>query len=209
MTDDLDPRSVEQGLIAYYDQEADHRANRQLRAERVAARDTFLGMIDPGVRLIELGPGAGRDAAAFIEQGIATIGVDLSFEQISHASAAGASGLVATARQLPFPDHTFDALWSMSVLMHVPNSAIVDTLTELRRVLAPGATAAIGVWGGPDVEDSGDNPDDFDPPRLFSRRSDDRWRSLLATLGTVEVFENWHPDLDDFGYQWAIIRAHR
>ena len=201
----VEARSVEQDLIAYYDQEADHRANRPLDTRRVAARDTFLGMIDPGARLVELGPGAGRDTAALVEQGIETVGVDLSFEQVSHAAAVGATAIVATARQLPFPDATFDALWTMSVLMHVPNSAIADTLAELRRVLAPGAIAAVGVWGGPDAEGPGDS-DRFDPPRLFSRRSDDRWQSLLATVGTLEVFENWHPDNRDFWYQWAIVR---
>jgi hypothetical protein len=73
----------------------------------------------------------------------------------------------------------------MSTLMHVPNEAIAGALAELRRVLAPGALAAVGVWGGPDVEHHSDI-DVLDPPRFFSRRSDDRWRSLLATLGSIE-----------------------
>jgi hypothetical protein len=86
--------------------------------------------------------------------------------------------------------------------MHVPNAAIAEALGEIRRVLVPGALAAIGVWGGPDVEDHGDTGG----PRLFSRRSEQRWRQMLGLVGTVEEFENWHPDLDDFGYQWALVR---
>ena len=89
--------------------------------------------------------------------------------------------------------------------MHVPNTAIDGVLVELRRVLAPGAIAAIGVWGGPDVEERSDQ-DRFDPPRFFSRRSDDRWRAVLATIGDVEHFERWGEDRDDFWYQFAFVR---
>jgi hypothetical protein len=90
--------------------------------------------------------------------------------------------------------------------MHVPNEAITDALAELRRVLAPRALAAVGVWGGPDVEHHL-GIDDFDPPRFFSLRSDELWRSLLSTLGSVEDFETWDRRGNDFWYQWAIVRT--
>jgi SAM-dependent methyltransferase len=93
----------------------------------------------------------------------------------------------------------------MSTLMHVPNEAIAGALAELRRVLAPGALAAVGVWGGPDVEHHSDI-DVLDPPRFFSRRSDDRWRSLLATLGSIEEFATRGRDGSAFWYQWAVVR---
>jgi len=88
----------------------------------------------------------------------------------------------------------------------VPNNAIEATLDELHRVLAPSALAAVGVWGGPDVEAYHDD-DAYDPPRLFSRRSDDRWRSLLGIVGSVEEFETWERTDDAFWYQWAVVRA--
>jgi hypothetical protein len=69
----------------------------------------------------------------------------------------------------------------------------------------PGAPAAIGVWGGPDVEHRSEI-DTYDPPRFFSRRSDERWRSLLATVGQVEEYETWAGGNSDFWYQWAVVR---
>lgn len=205
MDESPDAGMVERDLADYYDQEAADRAERKLGERRIEARTRFRALLPPSPSFLEVGPGAGRDSGAFVEAGIDVVGVDLSHEQSRHASMSGAGPVVATVRQMPFADGSFDALWTMSTLMHVPDSAIELALAELRRVLSPGALAAIGVWGGPDIEGTGDK-DAYDPPRLFSRRSDARWETLLATLGTVEQFENWHPELDDFWYQFAIVR---
>jgi SAM-dependent methyltransferase len=204
VTDHTDPSAVERTLAAYYDQEAADRAERPLEPERIAARTRFIAQLgEQNGPLLEVGPGAGRDSAAFVDAGMAVTGVDLSHQQLAHAAGVGLTGVVASVRHLPFPDDRFSTLWTMSTLMHVPDSAIIDALTELRRVLTPGAVAAIGAWGGPDVESPGDKG--RYGPRLFSRRSDARWRAMLATLGTVEEFENWHQDLGDFWYQWAVV----
>ena len=73
-------------------------------------------------------------------------------------------------------------------------------------MLAPGALATIGVWGGPDIEARSDN-ERFDPPRFFSRRSDDRWRTLLGAIGAIERYETWGEGRDDFWYQFAVLRV--
>ena len=114
----------------------------------------------------------------------------------------------ASVRHLPFRTAAFDSVWSMSTLMHVPDSAIATALSEVARVLKPGGAAAIGVWGGRDVEGySREDQVAGRTPRLFSRRSDERWRSMLGAIGNVEVFETWRDDDHDFYYQWATVRA--
>jgi SAM-dependent methyltransferase len=206
-------RAVETALAAYYERDAEHRATRPIDPQRVAARGRFvarLGARRP--RVLEVGIGPGRDAAAFVAAGVPVVGVDLAVEHARRAHASGAAAVVATVRRLPFADGAFGALWTMSTLMHVPDAAIVGALAELRRVLAPGAPAAIGVWGGPDLEHhiTGER---IALPRFFSQRSDERWRSLLAMLGAVEEFEAWGDRRDDnraddrFWYQWAVVRT--
>ena len=201
-----DADAIEAALTRYYDQESADRADRAVDPQRAAARAGFVGRLTAEGRrsLLEIGIGPGRDAATFVEHGIATTGIDLSWEHARRASALGAGVVVGSVRALPFARASFDALWSMSTLMHVPDSAIVAALDEVGRVLMPGAVAAIGVWGGPDVEHHSD-VDRYDPPRFFSRRSDDRWLELLERIGDVESFEPWTGE-DDFWYQWAIIR---
>lgn len=43
---------------------------------------------------------------------------------------------VASATDLPFPDSSYDAIWTLAVLEHVPNPE--RALAEMRRVLRPG-----------------------------------------------------------------------
>ena len=201
-------RAIEQALTRYYDQESAERADRTVDPQRVGAREAFVERLRREGRraLLEIGIGPGRDAAAFVDHGIPTVGVDLSWEHARRSAAIGAGVAVGSVRALPFARGSFDALWSMSTLMHVPDSAIEAALDEVRRVLAPGAVAAVGVWGGRDVEHHRD-VDRYDPPRFFSRRSDERWRSLLGRVGEVEVFDVWSGDDDEFWYQWAIVRC--
>lgn len=201
----MDAGQIERDLAAYYDQEADERAGRELIAERVAARTAFLAAhARPGARLLEVGTGPGRDAGAFVAAGLATFGVDLAPEFARYAARTGAAMANATARALPCRDAAFDLLWSMSTLMHIPDGAIEDALRELRRALRPGGVAAIGVWGGADVEER--LAGTYDPPRYFCRRSDDRWRDLLGILGDVASFETWRREDEVFYYQWAVVR---
>ena len=200
------PAAIERDLARYYDQEASVRAERSIDPGRVAARGRFIRMLEGRPDVLEIGTGPGRDAAGFVACGLDLCGIDLSSAHASLASRRGALVAVASVRALPFADRSFGALWSMSTLMHVPNVAIAAALSEVRRVLRPGAPAAIGVWGGTNVEGLHD-ADAYDPPRLFSRRSDSRWRDLLSIVGTVEEFEHWSDPSGgtEHWYQWALV----
>ncbi|MBW8826678.1 MAG: class I SAM-dependent methyltransferase [Acidobacteria bacterium] len=204
----LDPVQVEAALASYYDQEGEERLTRSVDPRRQAARDGFLASLSTGVprAVLEIGAGPGRDTTAFLDAGHRYVAVDPSIEHARRCHRTGAPVVLASARQLPFPTASFDAVWTMSMLMHIPNSAIDLALAEVTRVLVPGGIAALGVWGGPDVENhSQDEVRNGRPPRLFSRRSNERWRSMLADVGSVEAFETWGGDVDFF-YQWAVVR---
>lgn len=206
--DSVDPVDVETSLAAYYDEEGDERLNRPMDPRRVAARDGFLATIATGGErcVLEIGSGPGRDAAAFINAGHCHIAVELSGEHARRCQTTGSRVIRASVRRLPFPTASFDSIWTMSTLMHVPDSAIVLALSEVTRVLKPGGVAAIGVWGGPDVEElSSEDQLRGREPRLFSRRSNKRWRGMLDGIGTVEDFKTWGDD-HDFFYQWATVR---
>lgn len=177
-----DPADVEAELAAYYDDEGDERLRRPIDPRRLAARDRFIASlaISGAQCILEVGSGPGRDAARFIEAGYRHVAVDLSIEHARRCQTTGAQMVRASVRGLPFRDASFDSVWTMSTLMHVPDSAIAVALSELSRVLRPGGTAAIGVWGGADVEEySREDRVAGRTPRLFSRRSDQRWRSML------------------------------
>ncbi len=201
-----DPRIVEAELTAYYDQEGDERSARPVDPRRLAARTDFLASLASELprRVLEIGSGPGREARAFLDAGHQYLAVDLSLEHLKRCRLIARSVGRASTRALPLQTGAIDVIWTMSTLMHIPNSAIVPALHELSRVLRPGGLAAIGVWGGPDTEDSSvDDQAAGSPARLFSRRSEPRWRELLGLVGNIETFETWGND--DFPYHWAVV----
>lgn len=182
----------EAALAAFYDRHAAARDTRPLPPERVAAREWFVRLVKDEHRhsLFELGCGTGVEGVAFVQAGLHYTGVDLSSESVHIARRHGLDCTVASGRSLPFVDGAFDAAWTMSTLLHVPNSRIDDVVNELVRVSAPGAPIAVGLWSGNDEEVL--NPEDLDEPRrFFSRRSDETVQRIFGGHGTVEHFRTW------------------
>jgi ubiquinone/menaquinone biosynthesis C-methylase UbiE len=100
--------------------------------------------LPPGTRLLEVGCGAGAVLAVLGEEfpGIDLTGVDIEPRQLdfarAHLASAGVEARLvqADALALPFDDHSFDHVWMMWFLEHLPDP--VAALREARRVLAPG-----------------------------------------------------------------------
>jgi len=130
-------RADEADLAAYYDQEAALRANRPIDPRRVRARNTFIDLLDVELRsaVVEVGSGPGRDAEAFVEAGHPITAVDLSIEHARLASRDGVAALQGSLYSLPFAPASFDAGWTMSTLVHIPDSRFDEAMTSITSVL--------------------------------------------------------------------------
>lgn len=102
--------------------------------------DRDVGIDVAGKRLLEFGCGAGAMCFAFADRGARVLGVDVDAQVIDIARRWGASRgsvceFVHIDHTLPFPDGSFDVIYSSSTFEHVawPEQA----LRELDRVLAP------------------------------------------------------------------------
>jgi SAM-dependent methyltransferase len=202
---------LESDLAAFYDQQAPRRLARGDGGPwRGAARDTFLAQLRSEARttLVELGTGPGHDALALQAAGLTVAGVDLSPEHVRICRERGIDARLASVFELPFEDGSFEAGWTMSTLLHVPDDRIDAALDEIARVLAPGAPLAIGLWSGPD-EEAINEDDTIVPKRFFSRRSDQRLREILGRHGAIERFETWDVPDSDWPYQFAVLRIRR
>lgn len=116
--------SLEVDLRSFYDQEAEQRRARAIDPHRVRLRATYASLLDSEDRhrLLEVGTGPGHDAAAFLARGLAVTGVDLSGEHVQMCLAAGVDARVSSVHRMPFADDAFDAAWTMSTLLHVPDA---------------------------------------------------------------------------------------
>ena len=203
-----DRHRLESDLAAFYDQQAPRRLERGSGGSwRETARDDFLAQLRSEGRttLVEVGAGAGHDAAAFLAAGLTIAGIDLSPEHVRICRERGIDARLASVFELPFEDGAFAAGWTMSTLLHIPNDRIDAALDEIARVLVPGAPLAIGLWGGPD-EEAINEDDTIEPKRFFSRRSQPVLREILERHGAIESFETWDIPGNDWPYQFAIVR---
>jgi ubiquinone/menaquinone biosynthesis C-methylase UbiE len=104
-----------------------------------------------GKRILEVGVGAGTDFLQWIRAGTHAYGVDFTPSAIEMTSrrlaeyAMKCDGLqVADAENLPFPDASFDLVYSWGVLHHTPDTA--RAIRELIRVTRPGGTVKIMLY---------------------------------------------------------------
>jgi SAM-dependent methyltransferase len=100
--------------------------------------------LEPGTRLLEIGCGVGAVLAVLGQEypGVSLFGVDIEPKQLefgrAHLERSGVEATLAEAdaTALPFEDESFDHVWMMWFLEHLPDP--VAALREARRVLVPG-----------------------------------------------------------------------
>ena len=107
-----------------------------------------------GVRLIDVGAGAGGAALAAARRGAQVTAVDASEKMAARiatrAAAAGVTTIKARAMdggRLDLPDAAFDAALSIFGVVLFPDAA--GGLREIHRVLRPGGRAAVVTWTQP------------------------------------------------------------
>jgi ubiquinone/menaquinone biosynthesis C-methylase UbiE len=123
-------------------------------------RERLQEILEPvgGERLLEIGPGTGYYTLP-VAGWLSPIGrldvVDVQQEMLDHtmrrAEEEGISHVkptLADARELPFPDDTFDGAYLVTVLGEIPDQDAA--LRELRRVVRPGGRIVVGeLFGDP------------------------------------------------------------
>jgi len=103
-----------------------------------------------GEEVLEIGAGLGTDLAQFAKGGANVTDLDLSAGHLAHAKRNfELRGLKGTFKhgdgeRLPFPDNTFDVVYSNGVIHHTPNTK--TAIEEIYRVLKPGGKAIIMVY---------------------------------------------------------------
>lgn len=91
--------------------------------------------------ILEAGCGTGLILQRLAQKAHRAVGIDLSGGMLGLAYHRGLHTVQGTVDTLPFPDASFDAVFSFKVLAHVP--AIEQTLSELARVTKPGGNLVL------------------------------------------------------------------
>jgi len=115
-------------------------------------RTAYLAQLQPGEQVLDVGCGTGTlaiEVARRVGPAGRVAGVDPGTEQIARARSKAARRHVpidfqiGVIEQLPFPDQTFDVVFSTLMMHHLPAGVKRQGLAEIARVLKPGGRLVI------------------------------------------------------------------
>jgi SAM-dependent methyltransferase len=169
--------------------------------------------VDSTKHVLDVGSGVGGTSRCLAREfGCRVTGIDLTDEYCRTAAMlserVGLANLVdyhqGDATRLPFPDASFDIVWTEHVAMNIPDK--MKLYQEMYRVLKPGGTLAIyDVLAGPS------GPVLFPVPWARTPESSflvapDELRNLLENAGFT--IENWS-DTTDAARVWFVALAEK
>ena len=111
--------------------------------------------------------------------------IDMSPEMIKLCQKKGLSAYVMDMTYLDFPSNSFEAVYSLNNLLHIPKAETRTVLENIKRVLAPTGLFYLGVYGADSEEFEGVwEKDSYNPKRFFSFKTDETIQKI-----TAEIFE--------------------
>ena len=196
---------IQRQCIAY-DRSASGRDSSQKAGWKLVERENFLQMLQMNgfTRLLEVGAGTGQDGLFFQQQGLDIICTDPSAENIRRCEEKGLIAYQMDFLSLDFPPASFDAVYALNCLLHVPNPDLPLVLNALHRVLKPGGLFYLGVYGGVDWEGIWQD-DPSEPKRFFAYRSDETIRDAVRKLFYEVYFRPIPVEGDRKGYFQSFI----
>ncbi|MBM3234408.1 class I SAM-dependent methyltransferase [Candidatus Pacearchaeota archaeon] len=94
----------------------------------------FISLI-PGKKILDLGCGSGDHAYFFQQKGLDVIAVDISEEMINLCKKKGINAFIMDIEDLKFEDNTFDGIWAVTSLLHIPKSKLPAVIDKLHKIL--------------------------------------------------------------------------
>lgn len=185
---------IKQQLVKAYNKDAKRRdeaeGKRELWKEEVRQKFVDLLKHEGKKSLLELGAGAGFDSKYFLDEGFDVLATDLSPEMVKMCKKRGLDAKVADLYDLSLLQQSFDAVYSMNVLLHVPKNDLDLVLDSISDVLNKNGLFFYGVYGGQDKEDTITDNSKMGLPRFFSFLTDESLLRIVKDKFDVISFQS-------------------
>jgi SAM-dependent methyltransferase len=102
-----------------------------------------------------------------------------------------AKGLTAYAMDflsLDFPAQSFDAVYALNCLLHVPKQEFARVMQAIQRLMKPGGLFFLGIYGGNEFEGISEH-DTYSPKRFFSFYTDEQLRTAVTGCFDIRSFK--------------------
>lgn len=186
--------------LDFYAREAEAYATRYAKSDELAS---FLALLSPGARVLELGCGGGQDSEAMLAAGFDVVPTDGSPELAREAEKRlGRPVQVLLFEDIDF-DAEFDAVWANACLLHVPKPDLAAILGKVRRAIRSGGVLyASFKTGGSEGIDQFGRYYNF-PDEAFLRHA------LGNAWSSVDIVRNSAPGYYNLAADWLHVTAVR
>lgn len=173
-----------------YDNDALRRNDYPVEAWKQVERQRFtkLFLAEGKERLLEIGAGAGKDSLYFMESGMKVTAVDLSPEMVKVCREKGIEAEQLDFYELPSWGRTFQGIYGLNCLLHVPKAELRGVLEAIHDALEPHGLFYMGVYGGKNSEGVW-NGDWCEPKRFFSFYTHEALQAELVKVFDIVSFE--------------------
>lgn len=192
-----------------YDADAQRRDDNESTREawKLSLREQFAYLVKSEGKLtvLELGTGVGIDSAFFQTQMLDVLATDLSSQMIERCRKRGLNARAIDLYELMNLGATFDATYSLNVLLHVPRKDLEKVLGIIHDALIPNGIFFYGVYGGVDEEKVITDAKKMNLPRFFSLLTDEALLKAVAPKFDVIKFETIVIGSDQPGFHFQAL----
>jgi 2-polyprenyl-3-methyl-5-hydroxy-6-metoxy-1,4-benzoquinol methylase len=167
----------------WYDRNAQRYMASTLDADLSHIYASFLRYVPEGGRILDAGCGPGRDSLVFQQMGYDVTALDASAEMVRIASERLGKPVLQIRHQDVVFRQTFDGIWSMASLLHVPQAELRVVFEKYRNALVPGGVLFASFKHG--------QGESRTKGRLFSNQNRQSLERLIAPIADLEVIDTW------------------
>ena len=181
-------------LIESYEKYAYQRESGTTDGFKEQERSEFLKLLKEEGRqsLLEIGCGPGRDAQFFQSQGFQVLAVDNAPTMVRLTAEKGVTTQVLDCYNLDQIDETFDAVYTMNCLLHIPKKDIGHIFSLIATRLNRTGLMYLGLWGGENFEGSLEQ-DTYEPKRFFSFWEAEALLEVVQQSFRLEYYRRLNP----------------
>ncbi len=195
-------------IKASYDNSTEFRESRGLQSWKLEELDRFIKIMkqEKKQQVLDAGAGVGKQGEYLSQHGLEVTCMDISTSMVKACRDKGLKAVEMDYYNLDFPEATFDAIWSMNSLLHIPKADLPKVLENIKRILTPEGLLYIGVYGGYDFEGrwQGDN---YEPKRFFSFFTDEGIKEATGRYFEIIDFKAIATEGDGgLNYQALMLR---
>jgi SAM-dependent methyltransferase len=180
---------LKESLKASYNEKADSRDKADIGEWKTIELKSYMDALNNEEfrTVLDIGAGSGQHGKYLSDHGFDVTCIDLSPSMVETCRMKGLKAEVMDYYTLDFDAESFDAVWAMNTLLHVPKVSLPAVLKNIHTVLKEDGLFYMGVYGGKDSEGVWED-DTYIPKRFFSFYTNEDIQDVVSPLFEVLNF---------------------